>query len=212
MNEVPHGFCHCGCGQKTKLAHMSSKAYGWVKGEPFKYIHGHRSGSKRSLEERLREKVTEDTNTGCWLWGGTLNDSGYGIIMIDGSVQRAHRVSYEVFKRERPGSKQVCHSCDNPRCINPDHLWLGTHNDNIQDAVKKGRMHLGEKHGMAKLTENDVREIRNSPLSGVELAKKFKVGNMTISNVRRFKVWKHVQDAPQVSVARSSSSATAPAM
>lgn len=193
MNEIPHGYCQCGCGQRTKLAHMSSKAYGWIKGEPFRFIHGHRCGSARGLKERLLEKVRVVPETGCWEWTGTRHRHGYGVIMIDGSIFRTHRVSFEVLKGEKPGDQHVCHSCDNPPCINPDHLWLGSHGDNMGDCSAKGRMHQGEKHGMAKLTDDDVREIRASNLSGVELTRIFGVGGAAISNIRNHKAWKHVK-------------------
>lgn len=76
----------------------------------------------------------------CWLWIGHKNEYGYGVMHLKNrGCQLSHRISYEVYKGEIEGKLCVCHTCDNPACVNPAHLWLGTHKDNIRDSVKKGR-------------------------------------------------------------------------
>lgn len=87
--------------------------------------------------ERFNQKVNK-TNT-CWLWTGSQNPKGYGRISYNGKVIRAHRLSYLLHKGKIPDGLNVCHTCDIPRCVNPDHLWLGTYAENNQDMVKKNR-------------------------------------------------------------------------
>jgi hypothetical protein len=94
----------------------------------------------RSYRELLVSYVPADPNTGCWNWTKHLSGGGYGAFKIEGIMRPAHRVSYELFWGEIPDGLQVCHRCDNKRCINPDHLFLGTQKDNIADCIKKGRM------------------------------------------------------------------------
>jgi hypothetical protein len=77
--------------------------------------------------------------SGCWIWEGTTNSQGYGSITIKGKEKKAHRVSWELFNGPIPKGLLVLHKCDTPACINPHHLFLGTHRDNIQDCIKKGR-------------------------------------------------------------------------
>lgn len=88
-----------------------------------------------------------DKKNGCWNWKGDLQPNGYGITTCHETYKRsqAHRISYKVFKGEIPKGMYVCHHCDNPKCINPDHLWVGTAKENMQDAKKKGR--LKNQHG-----------------------------------------------------------------
>lgn len=95
---------------------------------------------------RFFSKVTIPRYLGCWEWGAQLNVSGYGVVKIGGNPQMAHRVSYKFFHGDIPDGMSVCHKCDNPVCINPKHLFLGTHQDNMDDMYKKGR------HGGAKIS------------------------------------------------------------
>lgn len=96
------------------------------------------------LVERFEKYIAHEPNTGCWLWTGAMTKSGYGrfIVSIPGSkaiTKRAHRVSFELYKNKIPNGMFVLHKCDIPACVNPDHLFLGTHTDNIRDSVKKKR-------------------------------------------------------------------------
>lgn len=107
-------------------------------------------------------KYVKKTNT-CWLWIGTKTTAGYGALRLRGeSKQQAHRFSYELHKGTIPNGMCVLHSCDNPPCVNPSHLWLGTLKDNAIDREKKGRGvdNKGEKNSRAKLTLNQVEKIR----------------------------------------------------
>lgn len=98
-----------------------------------------------SLQERLLQKILIDEHTDCWIWQGGKNNIGYGMIRDENKMRTTHRVSYEVHNDTTiPKYMCVCHSCDNPLCVNPKHLWLGTMLDNITDMRHKGRAkHFG---------------------------------------------------------------------
>jgi hypothetical protein len=106
--------------------------------------------NKLSIKERLLNKIKVNEVTDCWEWQAASNNIGYGFIRDEGKMRTAHRVSYEQHIGPIPQGKQVLHTCDNPKCINPAHLWVGTVKDNMQDKVRKGRSNsigmLGKKH------------------------------------------------------------------
>ena len=131
----------------------------------------------------------------CWFWTGTLTEKGYGSFYAvqDGvKFYRAHRFSWHIHNGPIDDDLFVLHTCDNPWCVNPDHLWLGDNDANMQDKIDKGRHKPGAKHGMAKLTEDDVRYIKSCGKSGSELAREFGVHNSTIYNIRNGKSWRHL--------------------
>ena len=110
---------------------------------------------------RFWSKV-DKTNT-CWVWKAFKNDSGYGLFSIKRHMYRAHRIAWELTNGQIPDGIEVCHHCDNPACVRPDHLFLGTQNDNIQDGINKGRINLkennqpsGEANGKAILKNTEV--------------------------------------------------------
>lgn len=131
---------------------------------------------------------------GCWEWLGSLTDRGYGRFHLGGKTLRAHRVSWELFRGSIPDDLYVLHKCDNPRCVNTSHLFLGTHQDNMDDRSEKGRVpeRHGIKSGTAKLTDEDVLKIRESSETGVELSRLFGVSTSSISLIRSEKTWAHI--------------------
>lgn len=150
-----------------------------------------------SLDEVEAEKFWRrvQKGDGCWLWTGPTDRRGYGDHRIGGRHVRAHRVAYEIANREAPGALLVCHACDNPTCVNPDHLFLGSHADNNADCIRKGRARpaKGEAHGKHRLTVELVREFRSSPLSNRALARLHGVSNTTVMRARNGQHWGHVE-------------------
>ncbi|NRB10182.1 MAG: HNH endonuclease [Rickettsiaceae bacterium] len=158
--------------------------------------------SKGSLVERFGRYAYFDGS--CWYWQGARNSQGYGVISKGTRKQgnvKAHRASYEIFNFQQISNKQcVCHHCDNPACVNPHHLFLGSQQDNVLDMVKKGRHKLppikqGEDSSKAKLKEIEVRKIRKMSDLGFSsrvLARDFKVSKTTILQIINRKSWKHI--------------------
>jgi len=135
-------------------------------------------------------------NTPCWFWPRSKDKKGYGRMWNGKRVAFAHHFLWEISHNIiLPLGQNVLHSCDNPSCVNPDHLFLGTHADNMADKARKGRSNLGEKHPLAKLTEVEVREIRELARNGVsqtEIAVQFEVLPNAISRIVNRIRWKHV--------------------
>jgi hypothetical protein len=145
------------------------------------------------IKERFMKHVHPEPNSGCWLWAGGINRYGYGKFSVTRSKANvAYRVSYRIFVEEPPEGAHICHKCDNKLCVNPDHLFLGNHAINMHDAKIKGRMHPGEKHGLAKLTKDAVLDIRSSGLPTKVLAKKYGVSTAHICFTRRGNGWGHI--------------------
>lgn len=139
------------------------------------------------------DKVSPEPNSGCWLWTASLDSRGYGQLTLNGKLFRAHRVSYQMHKGPIPDGLHVCHACDVPSCCNPDHLFLGTNLENIQDRCKKGRTPAGEKHWMSKLTSQQVAEIRAKLADGrtqKSVAQEYGMSQSHISDIHRRKLWK----------------------
>lgn len=128
----------------------------------------------------------------CWIWKGATS-KGYAILGIGGRMEKASRVSWFIHFGAIPEAQLICHRCDNPKCVNPFHLFLGTHKDNTQDAITKQRMLVGEKNGQHKLTSKDVRYIRSSDKSATQLAKRFGVHIPCITRIIKRQRWKHLQ-------------------
>jgi hypothetical protein len=147
----------------------------------------------RSHTERLLSKVEKRAN-GCWEWTGCLHPLGYGLLgWTEGGAKksaRAHRLSYEIFVGPIPAGMHVCHSCDNRRCVNHEHLFLGTHAQNMADMKNKGRrkdIGAGARNSRARLNDSDVLAIRADYVPGVtkqaNIARRYSVSQATISRV-----------------------------
>lgn len=204
-NDVPPGYCHCGCGGKAPLAQQTHTAKGYVKGEPVRFIAGHQTrGVRRPLAERFWEKVATRGPDECWPWTGARTPHGYGVFNLGAreGLTYAHRFSYELEHGPIPESEGyhgvcVLHTCDNPPCCNPAHLFAGTHADNMEDMEIKGRARgaRGQRHRSAKLTPDQVREIRVLLAAGVpqtEAARRYAVNPGTVNNIKSGRTWAHL--------------------
>lgn len=149
---------------------------------------------KSDAASRFWKKV-EKTET-CWIWTARKN-GGYGHFGLDHKLVRAHRFAWTLEHGDIPEGLSVLHSCDNPSCVRPSHLFLGTQQDNVDDCIKKGRKRVprGESHHLAKLTAKQVHEIRERVSGGAlqqDIAKVYGVTEMCISRIVRRKSWKHI--------------------
>jgi hypothetical protein len=135
--------------------------------------------------------------SGCWFWTMEMSPNGYGHAWFQGRTELAHRLSYMLAKGPIAAGLLVCHTCDNRQCVNPEHLWLGTQKENLQDAARKGRRKYcpGEKNGHAKLTEQAVlfcRMVCGGEITQTYLAKHYGVAVSAISRAISGKRWKHL--------------------
>lgn len=129
----------------------------------------------------------------CWEWTGTVGQRyGYGQIRIGNVLWAAHRLSYTVHFGEVPEGLFVLHRCDNRKCTNPSHLFLGTLQDNVADMVAKGRNCRGERSAQAVLTEDEARQIMAASGTYTEIGRDFGVSRVTVSKIKHGRAWKHV--------------------
>ena len=145
----------------------------------------------------ILDNVEYAQRKGCWKWTGAKNNKGYGSAGYNGRIEGAHRISYMVFIGEIPEGKNVCHTCDDPACVFPGHLFLGTQSENLQDMRDKGRGRVqdGEKNNMATLTEIDVRNMRADHKCGAtakELAEVYRTSKQNIYRIINRERWTHI--------------------
>lgn len=157
-----------------------------------------RVASREEMRAYIDARVIPEPNSGCLLWTGAVNDSGYGIVGWNYRTQRVHRLVYEIANGPIPKEKPFLrHSCDVPSCCNLAHLTPGTNLDNMRDMRKRNRQSRhprakGEKNGNVRLTENIVREMRSLALTDREMGMRFGVSEATARQVRTRTTWKHV--------------------
>lgn len=149
------------------------------------------SNKSSKIEKLFWSNVIKTEN--CWIYTKSLLSSGYGRV----GQKRAHRFSYELHCGAIPENMYVCHRCDNPPCVNPNHLFLGTPKDNVTDRVNKRRCNTpaGDRHWNRKLTESliiTIKEMINNGMHYRDVADKFNVSHATIHDIKQNKTWKHV--------------------
>lgn len=153
-----------------------------------KQIHG------ATLEERFWANVRK--TPGCWEWTGYRDPKSYGRLNVNNVPVLAHRLSWQINCHEITADQHVCHKCDYPPCVRPDHLFLGDPQANTDDKMQKGRHkygHLqGEKHGCSKLTEQQVLAIRASVGPSRIVAEQYGISGRQVRDIRRKKVWRHI--------------------
>ena len=156
------------------------------------------SSDSASVRKLIAEKSQPVTESGCWIWMWSVNPSGYGKLKFSGKIVGAHRASYVAFNGAIPDGSCVCHKCDVPACVNPAHLFVASHLENMRDRDKKGRLVrlTGSMNGSCRLSGSQVAEIRRIYASGkasqVAIAKKFGVHHTTVSHIVRRKTWPHI--------------------
>lgn len=189
-----------GCEEKPTARGMCNKHYLRLRitgtTDPTKFARG-------SLEERFWRKVEQRGSDECWGWAGKIERNGYGRIQQGGKgspMLGAHRVSYELHYGPIPDGMVVRHKCDNPGCVNPNHLEIGTSKQNTADMYRRGRqgnskppVHSGEAHHKSRLTEDLVRQIRASDRTARSWAQELGVSPSSIERVKLRKTWRHVE-------------------
>lgn len=155
---------------------------------------------KKFINARFYARVKEQDPNDCWPWIGNIDSRGYGVLCVTISKGRylrvkAHRLAYMIFYGKFDKKLFVCHKCDNPGCVNPHHLFLGTCRDNIRDRDSKGRQARGETSGVSMLTEQDVKEIWRLRASGMrqkEIGERVQISKEQVSSVLTSRAWVHV--------------------
>ncbi len=196
IDNGPAACPHCGVSQRSSGVRQGQRQYRWMCACPRR--------ARPTFEERFWDKVERAAPDECWLWTGSRQPAGYG--RINASSRRncrtnagAHVVSWELHHRATvvPGFF-VCHQCDNPPCVNPAHLVVGTPADNLRGMVERGRSQRGERHCHAKFTADNVRYIRRVCGPGAprgtqqRLAERYGVWHGAISKIVLRKRWEHI--------------------
>lgn len=161
-------------------------------------VSGYRNPEARFWRRVDRNGPIHSTLGACWVWTGGKFDNSYGAIYVDGKSKKAHHFSWTYHYGPFSSALCVLHKCDNPSCVNPHHLFLGSKADNSTDMVRKGRQTKGEQHSRAKVTEEMVKVIRSeyvwrsSTHGTYGLAKKYGLSQYCIMSIIQRKTWKHV--------------------
>lgn len=143
------------------------------------------------MRERFDAKWMAEPTSGCWLWLAGLSH-GYGTFRVGRRMQHAQRVAWSLYRGPIPDGQNVLHHCDNPACVNPSHLFLGTDADNVADKCAKRRQPRGETHGRRKLSRDEVNGIRAGLAAGVlqaELGRRFGVAQSVVSRIKNGVLW-----------------------
>lgn len=155
-----------------------------------------RNNIRKPLLNRILNSIEVEGDNSCWIWIKSRNNKGYGQIGVFGKTMSAHRLCYALVFGTFPKKLHVCHICDNPACINPFHLFLGTQSDNLKDAFRKGKMHppinclRNEKYAGSKITLSEVKEIRKAKgKTQRQLAAQYRISRNHVGAIRRGICW-----------------------
>jgi hypothetical protein len=156
---------------------------------------------RKAMQEYISERVEFEAMTGCWLWSRALGSKGYGQSQFEGRAMGAHRLSWLAFKGGEAGKMFVCHRCDTPSCVNPDHLFLGSASDNLADMDRKGRRRSvsGERASWSKITDAQAHEIARQIRAGrrhTDVAADVGCSLSTVSRIAKGAAWLHASGGP----------------
>lgn len=193
-----NGICVAiSCDRPHKYRDMCGKHYTrWYRGQDINA----KTRVDRTIDERLWHQV--DKSGDCWEWHGACDQHGYGHINIGkNKKKKTHRLSWEFANGPIPDGLCVLHTCDNPKCVKPEHLWLGTYKDNMQDCIAKGRFVFlkskpGEENNHAKLHDGDIRVIRDLAESGLKpryTSEFLGIDRSCVHRIINREAWSHVE-------------------
>jgi hypothetical protein len=154
----------------------------------------HRGRNRVPVEERFHFHVSPEPNSGCHLWTAATYPNGYGQVGVNGRMQLAHRVAWELANGPIPDGLFVCHRCDVRACVNPDHLFLGTRRQNVDDMLAKKRHVHGAKHPCSKLSENVARAIKAATGKQLDIARAFGVQRSVVCRIKSGDRWGHLEE------------------
>lgn len=163
--------------------------------------------SRKSLEVRFWEKVKIASYDDCWEWTAAKSPDGYGCFRVNGVLRHSTHVAYELaWGIPFPKSMHACHACDNPSCVNPLHIWIGTNDDNIRDKIAKNRQPRlkGETNGQSKLTEGQVQQIldryEREKITQLALAQEYGISRQQMNRIVNRKKWAHVNHSTRKNI------------
>lgn len=178
----------CGADKKHRGRGLCASCYSrkWRQGE-------FERRPRTDLKGRIERNVRKSPITGCWNWQGTKS-VGYGTMTVAGrGTVKACRIAYEIYKGAVPAGEVIRHECDNPACVNPEHLLIGTQADNVADMVSRNRHAKGRALPQTKLTPGKVRQIREDPASYPEISERFGISVAQVCRIKTRQAWKHVE-------------------
>ena len=171
-------LCECGCGNPAPIAKKNNTRWGWIKGEPLRFLRGQGNIGGKPITDKPLYLVNEIS--GCWVWQFYKDDKGYGVIKRKGKNYQAHRFIFEQYKEKIPEGMQLDHKCRNTSCVNPDHLEIVDNAENCRRGVN------------AKLTKEQVCEIKKLLNTGIKqshIAKRFNVSPCCINDIIKERSW-----------------------
>lgn len=186
--------CVCSCGNSKILRH-DFLVSGRAKSCGCLLLETNQEQHHSKMVERFHSSYTTIAECGCWIWDRSCDKGGYGWFAFERSkTGKAHRASWFIHFGPIPDGLCVLHRCDNPSCVNPHHLFLGTNTENNIDKVTKNRQAYGQRNGMAILNESQIKEIRNlyPDIGCAELARMYKMSNGAIQHIVKRRHWNHI--------------------
>ena len=197
-------------GVSDAAVHKIKKGKNWqhLGLKPWVGLPNWKTWNMKSIRQRILESSTLNLVSGCWEWDKTIGRGGYGKIQINKAQVTASRASYEEFIGPIPDGMLVCHKCDNRRCCNPEHLFLGTHQDNADDMLSKSRSMHGSWHYKATIDESQavaVFEMIKSGATNSEIQGELGVGKNVIQSIKAGFSWNHVTGLPKKYLKRNKS-------